>query len=227
MRTLLIGSENKLKALTGHAIHSLEPQVVDELSDESFSLEYEEYGLIIDLNLDDNFDRMEYYAGLKDCVVLGSAVKKTLREMLFLSGMEAKAFLFGLNAWVGLMDKPIWEVSALKPEQADKLTGVLAATGIGTQFVEDHIGMVTPRVLAMILNEAHYMLQEGSATEADIDAAMLSGVNYPHGPFAWTDQIGIQDVYELLTALREEFGNDTYRISAILQRRYYDSWQTR
>lgn len=224
MRTLLIGTQNKLDALAGHPIHGLQPTVVEEMSEEFFAIEFEDYQFIIDLNLDDNFDRMEIYAELDGAVVLGSAVKKTLREMLFLGGSgKPLSSLFGLNSWVGFIDKPLWEASYLSHADAAILTEKLGQAGVGIRFVEDHIGMAAPRVLAMILNEAHMMLQEGLATEADIDAAMKAGVNYPYGPFEWTAKIGVRDVYELLVALREEFGNDTYKISAILQRRYYES----
>ncbi len=225
MRTLLLGTSTKLAALEGHAIHQLQPTVVEEDSDAFFEINFTDYEFIIDLNLDDDFDRMEQYAELSGVLVLGSALKKTLREMLFLTGSSRPtAQLFGLNAWVGFIDQPSWEVSALVPAQAANLTEVLARVGIGTHFVEDHVGLVAPRVLAMILNEAHFMLQEGLATEADIDIAMKAGVNYPYGPFEWTERIGIRDLYELLAALREELGDDTYKISALLQRRYYESF---
>ena len=225
MRTLLIGSATKLAALEGHPLHRLEPVVVEEDSDAFFEVNFTDFEFLIDLNLDDNFDRMEQYAELAGVIVLGSALKKTLREMLFLVGSrQPTAHLFGLNAWVGFIDQPTWEVSALDPSQAAILTEALARAGIGTHFVEDHVGLVAPRVLAMILNEAHFMLQEGLATETDIDIAMKAGVNYPFGPFEWTQRIGIRDLYELLTALRDELGDETYKISALLQRRYYESF---
>ncbi|MBL7663980.1 MAG: hypothetical protein JNM93_02515 [Bacteriovoracaceae bacterium] len=48
------------------------------------------------------------------------------------------------------------------------------------------IGFIYPRILAQIINEAYFALAEKIATPEDIDRAMLFGVNYPQGPFAWS-----------------------------------------
>jgi 3-hydroxybutyryl-CoA dehydrogenase len=45
--------------------------------------------------------------------------------------------------------------------------------------VEDRVGMVTPRVIFMIINEACCTLQEGTASMKDIDTSMKLGTNYP------------------------------------------------
>ena len=42
----------------------------------------------------------------------------------------------------------------------------------------DRVGMVTPRVMAMIINEAYFTVQEGTATKSDIDLGMQLGTNY-------------------------------------------------
>ncbi|MFP5517447.1 MAG: 3-hydroxyacyl-CoA dehydrogenase family protein, partial [Alphaproteobacteria bacterium] len=54
---------------------------------------------------------------------------------------------------------------------------------------------------------------------ADIDIAMTKGVNYPLGPLAWADRIGLPHVLAVLDALARTYGEDRYRASALLRRK--------
>ena len=86
--------------------------------------------------------------------------------------------------------------------------------------VDDRVGMVTPRVVCMIINEAYYTVQEGTATREDIDLAMKLGTNYPYGPFEWCERIGLTSVYELLEVVYNETGDERYKISELMRREY-------
>ncbi len=57
------------------------------------------------------------------------------------------------------------------------------------------------RILAAVLNEAALALDEGVASREDIDIAMKLGTNYPKGPLAWSEEIGLRTVRGLLTEL--------------------------
>lgn len=57
------------------------------------------------------------------------------------------------------------------------------------------------RILACIINEAYYALGEGVATAADIDTAMRLGTNYPRGPLAWGEALGLDVVRSTLRGL--------------------------
>lgn len=48
--------------------------------------------------------------------------------------------------------------------------------------------------------------------------AMQKGVNYPRGPLAWADAIGIDTVANVLRQLSVTYGEDRYRVSPLLQR---------
>ena len=53
-----------------------------------------------------------------------------------------------------------------------------------------------------IINEAYFALQENIASENDIDRAMMFGVNYPNGPFNWSqgkEQIFVELLQQLST----------------------------
>jgi 3-hydroxybutyryl-CoA dehydrogenase len=88
------------------------------------------------------------------------------------------------------------------------------------RVVSDRVGMVTPRIIFMIINEACYTLQEGTASIKDIDTAMKLGTNYPYGPFEWADKIGIKNIYELLEALYNDTKDERYKICSLLKTKY-------
>ena len=68
-------------------------------------------------------------------------------------------------------------------------------------LVPDISGMITPRVIAMIINEAYYTLEQEVSTKEEIDIAMKLGTNYPMGPFEWSEKIGLKNIYSLLMKL--------------------------
>ena len=86
--------------------------------------------------------------------------------------------------------------------------------------VIDRVGMVTPRVIFMMINEAYYTLQEGTANKEDINIAMKLGTNYPYGPFEWAEKTGIRHVAETLEALYEDTHDERYRICPLLKTEY-------
>jgi 3-hydroxybutyryl-CoA dehydrogenase len=92
-----------------------------------------------------------------------------------------------------------------------------------TAFVADRVGMVTPRVICMIINEAFYTLQEGTANKTDINLAMRLGTNYPFGPFEWLEKIGVINVYETLNALYHDTLEERYKICPLLKTEYLKS----
>lgn len=84
--------------------------------------------------------------------------------------------------------------------------------------VGDGPGLVRARIVCCLINEAAGALLEGIATAADIDKAMQLGTNYPHGPLAWADHIGLDAVLGVMTGLFAEWGDDRYRPSPLLRR---------
>ena len=55
--------------------------------------------------------------------------------------------------------------------------------------------------------------EPGVCSPADLDLAMEKGVNYPCGPLAWADAIGIGRVHRVLSSLAASYGEDRYRVS--------------
>ncbi len=77
---------------------------------------------------------------------------------------------------------------------------------------------IVERILAMLINEAADALFWQVATAADIDLAMTKGVNYPKGLLAWADEQGAAHWAGVLDELRNEYGEERYRVSPLLRR---------
>lgn len=82
-------------------------------------------------------------------------------------------------------------------------------------------GLAVMRSVAMLANEAADAVYQGVCTPAAADAAMRLGVNYPRGPLAWADQIGLAQVHAVLLHLQATYGEDRYRMSPLIQRQVY------
>lgn len=90
--------------------------------------------------------------------------------------------------------------------------------GLETAVVADGPGLIRARLVCCIINEAISALMEGVASAADIDKAMQLGTNYPYGPLAWGDHMGLDTVLGVMNGLHAEWGEDRYRPSPLLRR---------
>ena len=90
--------------------------------------------------------------------------------------------------------------------------------GKESAVVKDAPGLVFPRILSLIINEAVRSLDEGVATAEEIDVALRLGTNYPQGPLRWADEIGLDEVLAVLEGLLEETGDDRYRPAPLLRK---------
>lgn len=83
--------------------------------------------------------------------------------------------------------------------------------------VKNAPGFVVNRVLLPMINEAFFVLAEGTATPEDIDAAMKLGCNHPIGPLALADMIGLDVCLAILEVYLSEFGDSKYRPCYLLR----------
>lgn len=103
------------------------------------------------------------------------------------------------------------------PSTLGKAKVFFEGLGLETAVVEDSVGLVLPRIVCNLVNEAAYALMENVAQPHDIDTAMKLGTNYPHGPLGWGDLIGLDIVLAVLRGLHEEYGDDRYRPAPLLK----------
>lgn len=94
------------------------------------------------------------------------------------------------------------------------------ATACGKDGVEvvDRAGFVVNALLFPYLNNAVRMFEQGTASKEDIDVAMQGGCNFPMGPFALLDLVGLDTSLSILDALYEEFRDPNYAAVPSLRR---------
>jgi 3-hydroxybutyryl-CoA dehydrogenase len=113
------------------------------------------------------------------------------------------------------------EVIAPMTASAETIEAAKAfATACGKDPVEvkDRAGFIVNALLFPYLNNAVRMLEAGTATRDDIDTAMKGGCNFPMGPLALLDLVGLDTSLSILDALYEEFRDPNYAAMPLLRR---------
>ncbi|QHS61854.1 3-hydroxyacyl-CoA dehydrogenase family protein [Chitinophaga agri] len=216
MNILVIGEEPHYAAflekggLNGHRV-----QQVTSLERTGTLADHE---LVVDLNFDEHTGRARIYAKYPQVPVLASIVRTSLSELMSNYAFEQGFSIIGCNWLPGFAAMPVTEVSVIGEEQKPLLAEIMTSLGWEYEIVEDRVGLVTPRVICMIINEAYLAAEEGTASREDINTAMRLGTNYPMGPFEWCEKIGIRHVCGVLDAVYKATGNERYKISALLAR---------
>jgi 3-hydroxybutyryl-CoA dehydrogenase len=92
------------------------------------------------------------------------------------------------------------------------------ACGKSPVVVEDRAGFIVNGLLFPYLNNAVRMLENRTASRDDIDAAMKGGCNFPMGPLALLDLVGLDTSLAILDALYTEFRDPNYAAVPLLRR---------
>ncbi len=133
----------------------------------------------------------------------------------------------GFATFYPLKDKKVIELTkGLQTEDASlkEAEGFWGALGKETVTVKDGPGLIFPRILCLIINEAARSLEEGIAGAEEIDVAMRLGTNYPLGPLRWADQIGLDEVLAVLEGLQQELAYDRYPPALLLRKMVLAGW---
>jgi 3-hydroxybutyryl-CoA dehydrogenase len=105
-----------------------------------------------------------------------------------------------INGWPTFVKRKVWEIASSNENAARKIFENLHFKYIN---VADEPGLVSARIISMIINEAYFALGENVSSKEEIDLAMKLGTNYPYGPFEWCKKIGLKKVHSLLEKLNE------------------------
>jgi 3-hydroxybutyryl-CoA dehydrogenase len=152
--------------------------------------------LYIDLDFTADETRGSVLSLLLPSPVIVSAVVPTLAEI-------GHPFI-RINGWPGLLEREVHELTVPDTVRAGQIGQLYERLGRSFLLAPDIPGMITPRILATIINEAWYTWEEGVSTKEEIDMAMKLGTNYPMGPFEWGERIGLSRIFHLLTTLGEQ-----------------------
>ena len=178
------------------------------------------YDLVFDFIIEEEPHQFEIYLHQKVTAFLNTC-KISVAELIHLVDSPAVAsILFGFNGFPTFLNRKIMEVSFWRRDDEAELKRICQELSTDFLIVDDRVGLVTPRIICMIINEAYYSVMEGTASREDIDLAMKLGTNYPYGPFEWSQRIGIKHIYELLEALYEDTKDERYKICPLLRKEY-------
>ncbi|MCB2206377.1 hypothetical protein KQI65_16655 [bacterium] len=153
-----------------------------------------------------------------DAPILCNTVSTTATELA--SRVKAMDRLVGLAALPGLTSSDVIEIAfpyGAKHGHQEMLSDFIAGLGKRMEVVRDEVGLVTPRMLAVMINEAVLICQQDLTGQESIDALMkvaMSGM----GPLSWGHRIGWRHLYTILSAMHEELGGERYRPAPLLKK---------
>jgi 3-hydroxybutyryl-CoA dehydrogenase len=165
----------------------------------------------------------------KNLQVLDKAIPETTAiasSSVTVSATEQTSWITRKNRLVGICALPTLSAAGLievaptvfSPTEAVQVVHrFFKSIGKEIELVEDRVGMVFPRIICHIINQAAFAVQEEIADPRDIDTAMKAGAGFPLGPFEWADKLGVQQVYAVLSALHRDLGEDRTRVSTLLK----------
>jgi 3-hydroxybutyryl-CoA dehydrogenase len=182
---------------------------------------HEHYDVFLDLDFDDNSYRLQDYITNTHTTFILGAVKCTLESAAVGLNIPHDWKGIGINALPTFLERNTLECTnpyKLAGKSLKELADLLGYPNI--EVVGSRVGLITPRVICMIINEAYYTVQEGTANREDINQAMRLGTNYPKGPFEWCDAMGLQNVYEVLEAMYSDTKDERYKICSLLKQEY-------
>ena len=189
---------------------------------QDYSFDIEELAttdVVFDYNLEETPEAIEQYLEYPDLFLFINSPKVSLAQISHVFG-RGYCKVAGFNGLASFVNRKKIEVSLLNEDDEESLAYICSSLGTEYLLVKDRVGMVLPRIMATIVNEAYYMLQEGTATEDDIDTAMKLSNRFPLGPFEWSRKVGVNQLYELLEALYEDTHDERYKVCSLLKREY-------
>lgn len=138
----------------------------------------------------------------KDKALLGQLPSLVFVNAVYTTLDQLPGNCVRLCAWPGFLLHETIEVVAAE-SNSKRASEVLGGLHIQYQLVPDEVGMIAPRVVASIINEAYYLLEKYPEKKAEIDAAIVAGVNAVHGPVTWCEKIGKSLIFTLLSHLQQ------------------------
>ncbi|MDR7422644.1 MAG: 3-hydroxyacyl-CoA dehydrogenase NAD-binding domain-containing protein [Armatimonadota bacterium] len=104
------------------------------------------------------------------------------------------------------------------PAAARRAQAFWALAGAEAIAIGEGPGGVYPRIQAMLSHEAVVAWAEAIASAAAIDTAMRLGVNYPQGPIARAEAVGLEVILAIMEGLYQETRDPRYRSHPALRR---------
>lgn len=116
-------------------------------------------------------------------------------------------------------------IRGLQTSDATMAATAALAAKLGKTAVEsrDVPGFIANRILMPMINEAVFALAEGVGTTEAIDT-MMRGLNFPMGPLALADLIGLDVCLAVLEVMHRDLGDPKYRPAPLLRQYVAAGW---
>jgi len=162
----------------------------------------------LDLLFDYTEERINILQEISSGLTIVNSVNKTCNYL-------PKNFI-RINGWPTFFNRPLIEAACINENLKAETEIVFSFFNKSIEWVPDIPGFITPRVIATVINEAYFTLEEKVSSKEEIDIAMKLGTNYPYGPFEWSKKIGLKKIFDLLTLLAKT--NARYEPSPLLKK---------
>lgn len=206
MRVLVIADEQLKKELLAGAVQNTTLiEWTHHIDDYKPSASFD---ACLDLLYDNSPERIKWLNDLAAPLIIINSVIVTLEEI--------QQDFVRINGWSTFLGRPMVEAATRNEQLKSNAVELFNLFGKKTEWVPDIQGLLTARVVASIINEAYFALQEKVSTAEEIDIAMKLGTNYPYGPFEWSRKIGLINIFSLLKELAKH--QPRYQPSPLLQK---------
>lgn len=113
---------------------------------------------------------------------------------------------------------------ATSPETVARTRAFAESLGKQVVLAEDEPGFVVNRILLPMINEAVFVLGQGTANIADIDKGCRLGLNHPMGPLELADFVGLDTCLDIVRVLYNTTGDSKYRPAPLLMKYVEAGW---
>ena len=184
---------------------------------------FKNFDFIIEAIIEDEKVKKDTYAQLEE-VLNENAIIATNTSSISIeklgSEIKNKENFLGVHFFNPVNLMPLVEViptSNTSKETINKVFELLISCGKTPILVGDCAGFIVNRILLPYMNEAAFILEQGSSIEK-IDRA-IKEFGMPMGPFTLADTVGVDIGYKVASILNESYGN-RMPIASIIEKMY-------
>lgn len=184
---------------------------------------FKNFDLIVEAIIEDEKVKKDTYRELEK-VVGKNAIIATNTSSISIeklgSDLENKENFLGVHFFNPVNLMPLVEVIPTKhtsKETINKVFELLISSGKTPILVGDCAGFIVNRILLPYMNEAAFILEEGSKIEK-IDS-IIKDFGMPMGPFTLADTVGVDIGYKVASILNESYGS-RMPIASIIEKMY-------